>query len=116
LLVPLASCSDAAGYLIEALGGEEEAARFVGGTRWWQVRGLEGIDANWIAEKRDIDAMKKARGRSSGGASGHRGDLPHDPKRKENAGKPSKPFEMDDMLCMYYLHGGKLSLALQFCY
>lgn len=34
--------------------GPEELKEVVGGARWWQVRGLSGIDAEWIAEKRDL--------------------------------------------------------------
>lgn len=42
--VPMSSCDDAAEYLIKALGGEEVTRRVVGGTRWWQVRGVKGYD------------------------------------------------------------------------
>lgn len=31
--------------------GQEELDKVVGGERWWQVRGLDGIDAEWITEK-----------------------------------------------------------------
>jgi hypothetical protein len=34
--------------------GPEELRRVVGGDRWWQVRGLDGIDAEWIAERDHI--------------------------------------------------------------
>ena len=26
----------------------------MGGERWWQVRGLDGIDAEWVAEMEDL--------------------------------------------------------------
>lgn len=42
LLVPMSCCDDAATYLIKALGGEEVTKRVVGGTKWWQVRGVRG--------------------------------------------------------------------------
>ncbi|KAG2060090.1 alpha/beta-hydrolase [Suillus hirtellus] len=48
--VPLHSCNQAADLLIQWFG-PEDLKRVVGGERWWQVRGLDGIDAEWIAEK-----------------------------------------------------------------
>ena len=42
LLVPMSCCNEAATYLIKALGGEEVTKRVVGGTKWWQVRGVKG--------------------------------------------------------------------------
>ncbi|KDQ64305.1 hypothetical protein JAAARDRAFT_64179 [Jaapia argillacea MUCL 33604] len=48
--VPLASCNEAADVLIRWFG-DEELKTVVGGSRWWQVRGLDGIDAEWITEK-----------------------------------------------------------------
>ncbi|KAI0677037.1 alpha/beta-hydrolase [Trametes maxima] len=48
--IPLSSCNKAADALIEWFG-PEELSRVVGGERWWQIRGLEWIDAEWITEK-----------------------------------------------------------------
>lgn len=48
--IPLPSCNQAADALIEWFG-PEELKTVVGGERWWQVRGLEWIDAEWITEK-----------------------------------------------------------------
>jgi hypothetical protein len=31
--------------------GPEELKLVVGGERWWQVRGLDGVDGEWITEK-----------------------------------------------------------------
>lgn len=31
--------------------GPEDLKYVVGGERWWQVRGADGIDAEWITEK-----------------------------------------------------------------
>ena len=42
LLVPMSVCDAAAAHLITALGGEETTKRVVGGTKWWQVRGMQG--------------------------------------------------------------------------
>lgn len=38
----MSCCDDAATYLIKALGGEEVTKRVIGGTKWWQVRGVKG--------------------------------------------------------------------------
>jgi hypothetical protein len=48
--IPLQSCNQAADLLMQWFG-PEDLKRVVGGERWWQVRGLDGIDAEWIAEK-----------------------------------------------------------------
>ena len=115
LLVPISSCNDAATYLIQALGGPEQANDFVGGTRWWQVRGLQGIDANWVAAKKDIEALRKLRRQGSPFASGDSEKIARgagsSQKGKENEnsdGTEERPYatEMDSMPCMYYLHGG----------
>ena len=50
IVIPLRSCNEAADTLIEWFG-PEELRKVVGGERWWQVRGLDGIDAEWITEK-----------------------------------------------------------------
>lgn len=31
--------------------GEEDLKFIVGGERWWQVRGLDGVDGEWITER-----------------------------------------------------------------
>jgi hypothetical protein len=38
----MASCDEAAVYLIKAFRGEQVMKRVVGGTKWWQVRGVRG--------------------------------------------------------------------------
>ncbi|KAJ7904704.1 Alpha/Beta hydrolase protein [Mycena olivaceomarginata] len=48
--IPLRSCNEAADVLIEWFGPDELKA-VVGGERWWQVRGLDGIDGEWITQK-----------------------------------------------------------------
>jgi len=42
LVIPMASCDEAAVYLIKALRGEQVMKKVVGGTKWWQVRGIRG--------------------------------------------------------------------------
>lgn len=32
----------------------------MGGDRWWQVRGLDGIDAEWITEREYLSPAKPA--------------------------------------------------------
>ena len=41
--VPLPCCDEAASHLIEALGGEDVARQVIGGVKWWQVRGIDGL-------------------------------------------------------------------------
>jgi len=53
VLIPLKTCNEAADHLIEWFG-PEELEKVVGGDRWWQVRGLDGIDAEWVAEEEDL--------------------------------------------------------------
>ena len=50
VLIPLQTCNRAADLLIEWFG-PEDLRTVVGGEKWWQVRGLDGIDAEWIAQK-----------------------------------------------------------------
>lgn len=42
LIIPTSCCDEAAKHLIKAFGGEEFMKRTVGGTKWWQVRGVSG--------------------------------------------------------------------------
>ena len=48
--IPLSSCNSAADILIDWFG-PGDMKHVVGGERWWQVRGLDGVDAEWITEK-----------------------------------------------------------------
>lgn len=64
LVVPMASCDEAAVHLIRAFGGEDVMKRVVGGTKWWQVRGIRGLDAEWISAKKDWEnAQRRAKER-----------------------------------------------------
>ena len=40
--VPMSCCDQAAEFLIDALGGESATKGIVGGTKWWQIRGING--------------------------------------------------------------------------
>jgi len=88
----MSSCDEAAIYLIKAFRGEEVMKRVVGGTKWWQVRGIRGyvfqviffilriaawgasvsnlrrgrLDAEWISAKKHWqDAQRRAKGQDS---------------------------------------------------
>ena len=51
VLVPLRSCNRAADLLLEWFD-PEELKKVVGGERWWQVRGLNGVEAEWVTERK----------------------------------------------------------------
>lgn len=53
VLIPLSSCNQAADTLVEWFG-PEELRQVVGGQRWWQVRGLDGIEAEWVTERKNL--------------------------------------------------------------
>ncbi|RDB22775.1 AB hydrolase superfamily protein C4A8.06c [Hypsizygus marmoreus] len=57
VIIPLTSCNRAADMLIEWFG-PDELKRVVGGERWWQVRGLDGVDGEWITEKEYLRSAK----------------------------------------------------------
>ncbi|KAG9074669.1 hypothetical protein FRC06_010537, partial [Ceratobasidium sp. 370] len=57
VLIPLSCCDEAAPLLLQALGGPEA----VGGSKWWQVRGVRGVDAQWVAVKRDWREAERRR-------------------------------------------------------
>ncbi|EJT96875.1 alpha/beta-hydrolase [Dacryopinax primogenitus] len=128
LRIPLSSCNQAAQYLITAFGGEEKMRTFVGGVKWWQARGLEGIDAQWVCSKKDLEREEKAlreRKREAtlgirsptlgpNGASGT--GVGQKDAEKTGSGSGTLPGEtgeeavyssgMDSMRCLLYLHGG----------
>ncbi|KAJ6497643.1 hypothetical protein C8R45DRAFT_983709 [Mycena sanguinolenta] len=100
LVVPMSCCDDAAQYLITALGGEEIARKLVGGCKWWQVRGLPGVDAQWITAKKDWQEAKrryKMQNKSKTPA-----QAPVDPEADSEAYEE----HMDEMRCILYCHGG----------
>ncbi|KIY74201.1 alpha/beta-hydrolase [Cylindrobasidium torrendii FP15055 ss-10] len=63
LRIPLSCCNRAADLLIDWFD-PDELKHIVGGERWWQVRGMDGLDAEWITEKEfianvEIDKSRK---------------------------------------------------------
>lgn len=61
-MVPLNTCNKAADILIDWFG-PEDLHTVVGGERWWQVRGLDGIEGEWITENEFLDASTSKKGR-----------------------------------------------------
>ncbi|KZV82439.1 alpha/beta-hydrolase [Exidia glandulosa HHB12029] len=100
VLIPMSCCNTAANHLIEVLGGPEMCQRLVGGTKWWQVRGVQGVDGQWIAARKDWQEAKR--------------------RRKEYEAKHKSPpppdmdpnitheytADMDQMRCLLFAHGG----------
>ena len=140
VVVPMSCCDKAAEYLIDALGGESATKKIVGGTKWWQIRGVNGcdfiifspsaleivirgfsVDGEWIVAKKD---WKEAQRRAT---FGDRKDKGKERKEKEKVSQESStdPVEdpaesdytqdMDGQRCILYLHGGKPSF-IQFIY
>ncbi|KAG1760103.1 hypothetical protein EDD22DRAFT_902993 [Suillus occidentalis] len=113
LLVPLSCCDEAASYVIQALGGEELAKRLVGGTKWWQVRGVKGIDAEWITARKDYqEAKKRSKAKHKENSNTEiptsESDTPTPsglPASNSNESNIYKE-EMDEMRCILYAHGG----------
>ncbi|KAH9944756.1 lipase/ esterase [Amylocystis lapponica] len=103
LVVPMSCCDEAATHLIRALGGEEVTKRVVGGTKWWQVRGVQGIDAEWITARKDWEeAKRKHKAQQREARKG---------RAREPAAAPEEPPatyepEMDEMRCILFVHGG----------
>jgi len=57
ITIPIPTCNAAADLLIDWFGPEDLRC-VVGGHKWWQVRGLDGVDAEWITEReflQDLD-------------------------------------------------------------
>ena len=38
--------------------GPDDLKYIVGGHKWWQVRGLDGIDAEWITEREYLEDLE----------------------------------------------------------
>ncbi|KAG6869341.1 hypothetical protein C0993_000094 [Termitomyces sp. T159_Od127] len=90
VLITLSSCNRAADILIEWFG-PHELKYVVGGERWWQVRGLDGVDGEWISEKDYLDLSVELKG--------------HDKKRLSN--DDCNILRMDHLeTVMLYVHGG----------
>ncbi|THH11723.1 hypothetical protein EW145_g464 [Phellinidium pouzarii] len=66
VLVPLTTCNKAADWLLEWFE-PDELKQMVGGERWWQVRGLDGVEGEWVTERKflgDKSISEKAKKKS----------------------------------------------------
>ncbi|KAF9569086.1 alpha/beta-hydrolase [Agrocybe pediades] len=90
IVVPFSSCNEAADALIEWFG-PDELKYVVGGERWWQVRGLNGVDAEWVAEQQDVGPNHKTHPTTGAKLKSAEADI----VRLEKLDK-----------VMYYIHGG----------
>ncbi|KAG6902758.1 hypothetical protein C0995_011906 [Termitomyces sp. Mi166 len=109
LLIPMASCDEAAQILITAFGGEEAAKRVVGGVNWWQVRGINGVDAQWITAKKDWENAKRRTKMQEKVKEASDGSLPAvstDSSQEKVADSGTYEKHMDEMRCILYSHGG----------
>ena len=138
VVVPMSCCDQAAEYLIDALGGESATKRIVGGTKWWQIRGINGcgvlsdhsgkelicgcssVDGEWIVAKKDWQEAKKRakskeRREKSKEAGGKEREKPAqsttDSTPTEDTSEPGYTPDMDEQRCILYLHGGKSPYA-----
>ncbi|KAF5326623.1 hypothetical protein D9611_000275 [Ephemerocybe angulata] len=104
MFVPMSSCDQAASLLIQVLGGEEFCRQLVGGIKWWQVRGVNGVDGQWIVAKKD---WKEAKRRDK-----QRRESQPPQERKESTSTSGEEDnetynkDMDAMRCILFLHGG----------
>jgi carboxylesterase type B len=74
------------------LFGPEELKYIVGGERWWQVRGLSGVESEWITEVEFLDPK-----------------MPKEGERKYTTAE-SNILRMEKLeSVMLYVHGGGYS-------
>lgn len=117
--MPMSCCDEAATYLVQVLGGEETARRVVGGVKWWQVRGISGcvlcsllsgsyvkskfsVDGQWITAKKDWREAKRR-------YKMQQKSRPDADPVQESGESATYDKDMDEMRCIFYLHGGELS-------
>ena len=136
VVVPMSCCDQAAEHLIDALGGESTTKEIVGGTKWWQIRGVNGygvisdhsheeliyecssVDGEWIVAKKDWqEAKKRAKSKERREKSRERGkqsdksaqrSTTTDSASPEDTSEPGYTPDMDEQRCILYFHGGKL--------
>ncbi|KAG6813290.1 hypothetical protein H0H92_012445 [Tricholoma furcatifolium] len=107
LLVPMSSCDEAAKVLVTAFGGEEVAKRVVGGVKWWQVRGISGVDAQWITAKKDWESAKRRQKMNEKAKETEQPDKdPEELQGEKSADNGCYEKHMDEMRCILYCHGG----------
>ena len=144
VVVPMSCCDQAAEYLIDALGGESVTKKIVGGTKWWQIRGVPGcgvtsncpweeltcgcssVDGEWIVAKKDWqEAKKRAKSKERRDKSKERKEKERDKSAQQSATsdsasaedtfEPSYTPDMDEQRCILYFHGGKSPYGCDSC-
>ncbi|KAL5530703.1 hypothetical protein ACEPAF_6961 [Sanghuangporus sanghuang] len=97
VLIPFETCNRAADLLVDWFSDPDELERVVGGQRWWQVRGLDGVEGEWVTERsllKEVDSAECIR------------------RREKEKGRPLSDDEADIMRMdslepvMLYIHGG----------
>ncbi|KAJ7180300.1 alpha beta-hydrolase [Mycena crocata] len=87
--IPFESCNAAADLLIDWFNPDELKA-VVGGERWWQVRGLDGADGEWITQKEYLSE-----------------DKVHAPQGRKLSDDDETVLRMEKLdRVMLYVHGG----------
>ncbi|KAF8841752.1 alpha/beta-hydrolase [Paxillus ammoniavirescens] len=110
IMVPMSCCDEAAMLIIQALGGEEHVTRLVGGTKWWQVRGITGVTGEWVTTKKDWEEAKKRRkafekkkeGKAASPPLQRPAEVPPSSSEQSNV----YDEDMDESRCILYAHGG----------
>ena len=76
------------------------------GTRWWQVRSLNGIAGEWIIVQKNVDEERKRRKHKAKQKKSQHGANPSSPALPPMEPEPHEyPTEMDGSPCMLYIHG-----------
>lgn len=75
-----------------------------------QVRGLRGVDCQWIALSKDWQEAKRRRKENEHlqrqNTTSKKGKAPATEKPTEGHPEPDYSADMDEMRCMLYFHGG----------
>lgn len=110
-MIPMHSCEQAAEALISYFG-PEELYRVVGGPKWWQMRALHGVQAEWISQYTDYVAQRNRDKNQNGGlaASVAARVAQGSQRHEQSSGIPGAQMsdEERDRLgrVMLYIHGG----------
>ena len=108
-MIPIVSCQEAASCLIRYFGAEN-IVEIVGGHKWWQMRGLDGVYCEWISQYSDMLALRNCCGSRGSVASMVSQTLKErvtPNSRHERAGAPKNEEETDRLSrVMLYIHGG----------
>jgi len=132
----MSCCDQAAECLIDALGGESVTKKVVGGTKWWQIRGVNGcgitsdcpckelirgcssVDGEWIVAKKDWqEARKRAKSKERRDKSKERREEERkksaqhsttaDSASTDDTSESGYTPDMDEQRCILYFHGGE---------